>query len=100
MPLLKHRDWMEDWKVINPTKLSDWAVPPLAEEYAAMVLLVDDQVMIGEAIRRALAGQPDMDLHYCANPAEAVATAKGVKLFAARSSGCLYRRLNSGLHAS
>lgn len=65
--------------MIDPTKLSDWAVPPLAEEYAAMVLLVDDQVMIGEAVRRALAGQPDMDLHYCANPAEAVATAKGVK---------------------
>lgn len=79
MPLLKHPNGMEDWKVINPTKLSDRAVPPLVEEYAAMVLLVDDQVMIGEAVRRALAGQPDMDLHYCANPEEAVATAKGVK---------------------
>jgi two-component system chemotaxis family response regulator WspR len=79
MPLLKPRDEMEDWKVIGPTKLSDWAVSPLAEEYAAMVLLVDDQAMIGEAVRRALAGQPEMDLHYCANPAEAVATAKGVK---------------------
>jgi two-component system chemotaxis family response regulator WspR len=79
MPLPKPRDEMEDWKVIGPTKLSDWAVSPLAEEYAAMVLLVDDQAMIGEAVRRALAGQPEMDLHYCANPAEAVATAKGVK---------------------
>jgi two-component system, chemotaxis family, response regulator WspR len=79
MPLLQPHDEMEDWKVIGPTKLSDWAVSPLAEEYAAMVLLVDDQAMIGEAVRRALAGQPEMDLHYCANPAEAVATAKGVK---------------------
>jgi signal transduction histidine kinase len=44
-----------------------------------MVLLVDDQAMIGEAVRRILASQPDIDYHYCANPAEALATAHRVQ---------------------
>ena len=37
-------------------------------EYAVMVLLVDDQAMVGEAVRRALANQADIDFHYCASP--------------------------------
>jgi two-component system chemotaxis family response regulator WspR len=45
-------------------------------EYMAMVLLVDDQAIIGEAVRRALAGEPDIDFHYCAQPDEAVAVAE------------------------
>jgi two-component system chemotaxis family response regulator WspR len=45
----------------------------------AMVLLVDDQVMVGEAIRRALSGQPDVDFHFCADAAIAVATAERIK---------------------
>lgn len=45
-------------------------------EYMAMVLLVDDQAIIGEALRRALAGETDIDFHYCANPEEAVAVAE------------------------
>ncbi len=40
-----------------------------------MVLLVDDQPIIGEAVRRCLAGEPDIDFHYCCNPDEAVALA-------------------------
>ncbi|MEP6873512.1 MAG: diguanylate cyclase [Burkholderiales bacterium] len=40
-----------------------------------MVLLVDDQPMVGEAIRRTLRGQPDIAFHYCADSAEAVAVA-------------------------
>lgn len=45
-------------------------------EYLAMVLLVDDQAIIGEAIRRALTGAPDIDFHYCSQPDEAVAVAE------------------------
>jgi two-component system chemotaxis family response regulator WspR len=45
-------------------------------EYQSMVLLVDDQAMVGEAIRRALQGQPDVDFHYCVDPAVAVTTAE------------------------
>ena len=47
-----------------------------SHEYMAMVLLVDDQAIIGEAVRRALAVEPDIDFHYCAQPDEAVAVAE------------------------
>ena len=41
----------------------------------AMVLLVDDQAIIGEAVRRILQAQPGMDFHYCAEGALAVSAA-------------------------
>jgi len=44
-----------------------------------MVLLVDDQAMVGEAIRRSLASESDINFHYCANPNEAVALAIQLK---------------------
>jgi two-component system, sensor histidine kinase len=37
-----------------------------------VVLLVDDQLIVGEAVRRLLAGEPDIDFHYCASSADAV----------------------------
>ena len=42
------------------------------------VLLVDDQAMVGEAVRRALLNQPDIDFHYCADPAKAITVAEQV----------------------
>ena len=48
-------------------------------EYPAMVLLVDDQAIIGEAIRRALASESDIDFHYCSQPEEAVTVAERTK---------------------
>jgi two-component system chemotaxis family response regulator WspR len=47
----------------NPATVT--ALP--SDDYAIMVLLVDDQALVGEAIRRTLANQPDMDFHYCAD---------------------------------
>src|SRR5262249_23790647 len=44
-----------------------------------MVLLVDDQIVVGEAIRRALIDQPDIEFHYCADPVEAIAVARTVR---------------------
>src|SRR5579859_4100030 len=44
--------------------------------HAVNVLLVDDQLMIGEAVRRALAGEPDIDFHYCRDPEEALRRAR------------------------
>ncbi len=38
----------------------------------AVVLLVDDQPMIAEGIRRMIADEPDIDFHYCADPKQAV----------------------------
>jgi two-component system chemotaxis family response regulator WspR len=43
-----------------------------AGDYAIRVLLVDDQLMIGEAVRRALAKEPSVEYRYCANPNDAV----------------------------
>ncbi len=51
----------------------------LAGKYPMMVLLVDDQVMVGEAIRRALAHEGDIDFHYCGDPAEAVQVAERIR---------------------
>lgn len=49
---------------------------PLPFRQSFMVLLVDDQLVVGEAIRRVLLNQPGMEFHYCSNPAEALAVAK------------------------
>ncbi len=40
------------------------------------VLLVDDQAMIGEAVRRMLAPETDIRFHYCNDPAEALKMAR------------------------
>ncbi len=48
-------------------------------DYHVMVLLVDDQAMVCEAVRRALANQPDVDFHYCADAREALAIASQIK---------------------
>ena len=37
---------------------------PVLTQHKVVVLLVDDQPMIGEAVRRMLAGEPDIDFHY------------------------------------
>jgi len=50
-----------------------------SDDYAIMVLLVDDQALVGEAIRRMLANQPDIDFHYCANAPEALTIAERIK---------------------
>ncbi len=38
----------------------------------AVVLLVDDQAMVAEGIRRMIADEPDIRFHYCADPKKAV----------------------------
>ncbi len=40
-----------------------------------VVLLVDDQLIIGEAVRRILASDPTIKYHFCAKGADALATA-------------------------
>src|SRR5690349_16226697 len=53
--------------------------PPHPPEYHVMVLLVDDQAMVCEAVRRALGNQSDIDFHYCADAREAVTVANQIK---------------------
>jgi signal transduction histidine kinase/HPt (histidine-containing phosphotransfer) domain-containing protein len=55
------------------------ALPQQPPDYHAMVLLVDDQAMVCEAIRRALASEPDIDFHYCADAREALNVATQIK---------------------
>ncbi len=54
-------------------------LPQQPPEYHAMVLLVDDQAMVCEAIRRALASEPDIDFHYCADAREALNVATQIR---------------------
>jgi signal transduction histidine kinase/HPt (histidine-containing phosphotransfer) domain-containing protein len=49
------------------------------DDNTGMVLLVDDQVMVAEAIRRSLANQPGIDFHYCIDPNEAIRLAIQIK---------------------
>jgi two-component system, chemotaxis family, response regulator WspR len=55
------------------------AFSPSSDEYPIMVLLVDDQPMIGEAIRRALADCIDINFHYCRAAEQALAVAAQIK---------------------
>jgi len=43
-----------------------------------VVLLVDDQPIIGDAVRRVLSDEEDIDFHYCTVGAEALATAEAL----------------------
>jgi signal transduction histidine kinase/HPt (histidine-containing phosphotransfer) domain-containing protein len=71
---------MTDHAPTGPTPAGDddkSLFPP--PEYHVMVLLVDDQALVCEAVRRALANQPDIDFHYCADAQEAIVVANQIK---------------------
>lgn len=53
-------------------------VPTGLSEFHITVLLVDDQAIIGEAVRRMLADQPDITFHYCADPTQAIRLANEI----------------------
>jgi two-component system chemotaxis family response regulator WspR len=42
------------------------------EQHTITVLLIDDQAMIAEAVRRALSSEKDIEFHYCQDPAKAI----------------------------
>jgi signal transduction histidine kinase len=73
---------VEQLKPRDPTglELGRPAQTPLPmNEEAVMVLLVDDQAVVGEAMRLLLANQSHIAFHYCADPAEAFELAKKIK---------------------
>ena len=49
--------------------------PVTAGEHPVTVLLVDDQAIIAEAVRRMLAAEADIRFHYCGDPTKAVEVA-------------------------
>lgn len=52
---------------------------PVLTEHKVTVLLIDDQPMIGEAVRRMLAGEPDISFHYCRDPSKTLEEASRLK---------------------
>jgi signal transduction histidine kinase len=54
------------------------SLPP-SPDYPTMVLLVDDQAIVAHAVRRLLRDLPDIDLHYCSDPLEALKVANRIK---------------------
>jgi phosphoserine phosphatase RsbU/P len=51
---------------------------PALTRHKVTVLLVDDQPMIGEVVRRMLAGQEDITFHYCKDPNKAIERANEI----------------------
>jgi sigma-B regulation protein RsbU (phosphoserine phosphatase) len=51
---------------------------PLLTQHKVTVLLVDDQPIIGEAVRRLLAGEDDVVFHYCKDADQALAQANQI----------------------
>ena len=43
-----------------------------ASEFPITVLLIDDQAIIGEAVRKMLEGEEDITLHFCQDPTKAL----------------------------
>jgi two-component system chemotaxis family response regulator WspR len=58
----------------NPSALDVTHGP--SDDLPIMVLLVDDQAIIGEAVRRMLVAEPDVDFHYCASADHAIRVAE------------------------
>ncbi len=52
---------------------------PVLTEHKVTVLLIDDQPMIGEAVRRMLAGEPDIVFHYCRDATQALEEARRIE---------------------
>jgi len=65
---MSHQDTREDQA---PSLISPMPETRLTA-HTIKVLLVDDQAMIGEAVRRMLATDLDINFHFCSDPTQAV----------------------------
>lgn len=54
------------------------ALSPL-QTFGINVLLVDDQEIVGEAVRKMLQDQPDIKFHFCKDPSQAIELANQIK---------------------
>jgi phosphoserine phosphatase RsbU/P len=63
---------MEDGTIPISSGAPHMSAEPALTQHKVTVLLIDDQPMIGEAVRRMLAGEPDLDFHYCRDAAKAL----------------------------
>ena len=51
------------------------SVPDAVNKHPVTVLLIDDQAMVGEAVRRMLQGEENIKYHFCSDPSKALALA-------------------------
>lgn len=61
----------------SPERTTD--VPAVFGSQPVTVLMVDDQAMVGEAVRRMLAAESDIKFHFCSDPTKAIQMAGEVK---------------------
>src|SRR5260370_6700457 len=59
-------------------RAADAAGVRIVDDSNCVVLLVDDQLMIGETVRRALASEPNIVFDFCSQPGAAVQTAERI----------------------
>jgi phosphoserine phosphatase RsbU/P len=59
----------------DPVQAAATQLAPAESPRRFRVLLVDDQPMIGEAVRRMLASESDIDFSYCSDPTKAIEVA-------------------------
>lgn len=59
--------------------LPSFDLPDISEDYSIIVLLVDDQAMVGEMVRRSLAKEANIVFHYCSDGLKALATAERIR---------------------
>jgi len=52
---------------------------PVPGAHPLVVLLVDDQAMVGEAVRRMLASETDIAFHFCSDPTKAMQAARDLQ---------------------
>lgn len=69
----------------NPTAIQTEIVPPAVDQARASssqavvkVLLVDDQIIVAESIRRLLASEPDIQFYHCSDPRQAIPMAVAI----------------------
>jgi phosphoserine phosphatase RsbU/P len=55
------------------------AAGPALAARPVTVLLIDDQAIVGESVRRMLAGETDIVFHFCKDPTKAIETAGAVQ---------------------
>ena len=70
---------MKEEEAISANK-EDFAIVELPDHEAhCMVMLIDDDAVVAEALSVAIRGEPDVEMHYCNNPSAAIDLASEVK---------------------
>lgn len=64
---------------VRPLPMTEDSHHRPSDDYPIIVLLVDDQAMVGEMVRRALADEPNLVFHYCSVARDAVALAERLR---------------------